>query len=38
MHLPSYSKVIVLIGLAAFGLSAAAQYKWTNRRRRQRRR
>jgi glutaredoxin len=29
MHLPSYSKVIVLIGLAAFGLSAAAQYKWT---------
>ncbi len=29
MHLPSYSKVIVLIGLAAFGFSAAAQYKWT---------
>lgn len=29
MHLPSYSKVIVLIGLATFGLSAVAQYKWT---------
>jgi hypothetical protein len=29
MHLPSCSKIILLIGLAAFGLSATAQYKWT---------
>jgi len=29
MPLPSCSKIIVLIGLTAFGLSAGAQYKWT---------
>jgi len=29
MHLPSCSKIILLIGLAAFGLPAQAQYKWT---------
>jgi glutaredoxin len=29
MHLPSCSQIIVLIGLAAFGLPAGAQYKWT---------
>ena len=29
MPLPSCSTIIVLIGLAAFGLPAAAQFKWT---------